>query len=577
MSTHAFSSFRLEERTGELRRGEERIGLPEQAFQVLLLLCRARGQPVSREDLQRRLWPGRRHGDFEGGLNSIVRKLRRALGDDGKAPALVETLPRRGYRLLVPVECDDITSIEGIEASLAVLPFANLSPDPENAYVADGLTEELISDLSRVRALGVISRTSAMHYKETSKRLPEIARELKVRYILEGSVRKGDGRLRVSVRLIDAPSERHLWAEKFDGPFEDIFRFQESISRRIVQALEVTLTPGEDRRLSVRPFRDIRALEAYLQAMQHIRTFTESGLDRALAFTDQALSLVGAHALLHATQGLIHWQYHNAGFKPLEETLLRAERSADEALALDALCHQALLGKGLVAWTRGDLGAARQTLSQAAAQQRSSEALAFLANTLGLLGRAGESRECADRALWMDPLNPWALWGRAHCELLAGDLAAAEERFRLGAALRPEDPLILGFQAVALIHAGRREAARENLEAFKATVPSYAAWADMHLGALSRDRGAVLAGVAALGPYARRDREMSWGCADCLAAVGEKKAALHWLGNTIHLGFVNVDFFERVDTLLAPLRRDPPFKVLMDRARRKRDEFLPIP
>ena len=149
-----------------------------------------------------------------------------------------------------------------------VLPFANLSPDPDNAYFADGLMEEVIADLSRVRALTVISRTSSVKLKETGWDLRRIGRELNVRYALEGSVRRAGSTLRITAQLIDIETDAHLWAEKYSGTVDDVFDLQERLSRQIVEALRITLTPPEDREIAERPIADIRAFEYYQRARQ---------------------------------------------------------------------------------------------------------------------------------------------------------------------------------------------------------------------------------------------------------------------------------------------------------------------
>src|SRR5690349_11462708 len=156
----------------------------------------------------------------------------------------------------------------GRDSSIAVLPFSNLSPDPDNEYFADGLTDEVIAKLSKVSALRVISRTSAMTYKRTTKDIGTIARELGVRYVLEGSVRRAGDRLRITAQLIDGDTDHHLWAETYDGSAADIFAIQERLARVIVDALEVRVTSDEDRRLAARPIVSLPAYECYLRARQ---------------------------------------------------------------------------------------------------------------------------------------------------------------------------------------------------------------------------------------------------------------------------------------------------------------------
>ena len=171
--------------------------------------------------------------------------------------------------------------------SIVVLPFENLSPDPENAYLADGLTEEVIADLSKVRSLLVISRTSAMRYKGATKSLPAIAEELKVRYVLEGSVRRAGNNLRITAQLIEAATDGHLWAEKYTGTLDDVFDMQEKVSRAIVEALKVELTPEENRRLGDHPIQNAYAFECYLKARREIWRWGEpSSLDRAMEYLE---------------------------------------------------------------------------------------------------------------------------------------------------------------------------------------------------------------------------------------------------------------------------------------------------
>jgi tetratricopeptide (TPR) repeat protein len=387
--------------------------------------------------------------------------------------------------------------------------------------------------------------------------------------VLEGSVRRAGNNLRITAQLIDGVTDAHLWAEKYGGTLDDVFDLQEKLSRQIVASLRVALTPDEDRRLSARPLADVRALEYYLRAMQQIRTFTEAGLDQALDLTNRALGLVGERALLHATQALIHWQYRNAGIKLDEDTLRTADACADRALELDGESSAGFLAKGLVAYTRGHLPDAASHLKRAAQLDGSSDALAFLSYVSALADRPESARAYADQAIASDPLNPWALWARGMCELVSGDLATAVDRFRAGAALAPDDALVLFFHAVTLAHAGQKAEALAQFEECAVRLPAYASWTSMWTGALRDERETVCAAAADLEAYAERDKEVSWHSADCLAAVGETDQALRWLAASIELGSVNHRFFSTRDPFLAPLRGDPRFAVLMERAQEK--------
>ena len=217
-----------------------------------------------------------------------------------------------------------------------VLPFANLSPDPDNAYFADGLMEEVIADLSRVRALTVISRTSSVKLKETGWDLRRIGRELNVRYALEGSVRRAGSTLRITAQLIDIETDAHLWAEKYSGTVDDVFDLQERLSRQIVEALRITLSPPEDREIAERPIADIRAFEYYQRARQEYYRYTAEGMAAARALAEHGLAVVGPNEALYGMLGTVY------AWSPIvllggdEETTLReAEACARRAFELN--------------------------------------------------------------------------------------------------------------------------------------------------------------------------------------------------------------------------------------------------
>jgi TolB-like protein len=184
--------------------------------------------------------------------------------------------------------------------SIAVLPFTNLSPDPDNAYFAAGLTDELIADLSRIRPLRVISRRSSMALKGTTKGVKAIARELGVRYIVEGPVRRAGSRLRITAQLIDAASDTHVWADKFEGSVEDVFAIQERVARVMVDALRLRLSGEEERRLAERPIANLHAYECYLQARQAGLRWRRDSIDHAVQLLKNGLAIVGDNAELYA-------------------------------------------------------------------------------------------------------------------------------------------------------------------------------------------------------------------------------------------------------------------------------------
>src|SRR5438034_6176197 len=203
-----FGSFELDQGSGELRKDGAKIRLQEQPLQVLQLLLETPGRLISREELQGKIWPSDTSVDFDHGINNAIKRLREALGDTAEMPCYVETLPRRGYRFIGKIEREAPRF-----RSLAVLPLENLSRNPEQEYFAEGLTEALITTLAKIGELRVVSRTSAMVYKDARKPLREIARELEVDDIVEGTVLRAGDRVRITPQLIDPEKETHLWAE----------------------------------------------------------------------------------------------------------------------------------------------------------------------------------------------------------------------------------------------------------------------------------------------------------------------------------------------------------------------------
>src|SRR6266513_3296247 len=239
-----FAAFELDSRAGELRKQGAKVKLQEQPFQILQILLQRPGEVVTREELQQKIWPSDTFVDFDHGINNAIKRLREALGDTAETPCYVETLPRRGYRFIGKIEREAPRF-----RSLAVLPLENLSRDPEQEYFAEGLTEALITTLAKIGELRVVSRTSAMQYKGVHKGLKDIARELEVDVIVEGTVLREAGRVRITAQLIDAPREAHLWAESYERDLRDVLSLQSEVAQAIAREIRIKLTPIDEARL----------------------------------------------------------------------------------------------------------------------------------------------------------------------------------------------------------------------------------------------------------------------------------------------------------------------------------------
>jgi len=237
-----FGIFEVNFGARELRRQGIKIRLQDQPFQILEMLLEHLGEITTREQLRQRIWPADTFVDFDQGLYNAINKLREALGDTAETPRYVETVPRRGYRFIGPI--NGVAELASCRIrSVAVLPLENLSADPEQEYFADGLTESLITSLARISALRVISRTTAMHYKKARRPLPEIARELHVDGIVEGTVLRSGDRVRISAQLINAQTDGHVWAECYERDLHDILALQSEVARAIAGEIQITLIP----------------------------------------------------------------------------------------------------------------------------------------------------------------------------------------------------------------------------------------------------------------------------------------------------------------------------------------------
>jgi TolB-like protein len=463
------------------------------------------------------------------------------------------------------------------EKSIVVLPFENLSPDPENAFFADGLTDELIAALSKVQSLRVISRTSAMLFKGAKKNVPSIADELNVRYVLEGTVRRASNNVRITAQLIDADTDTHMWAERYSGTLDDIFDLQERLAGHIVEGLKVTLTPDEKERLAARPIADLRAYDAWLRAREAAFTFTKDGIDRAIQFTNEALSIVGDNALLYATLGFIYYAAYDFGIYYEQETLNRGEKYAAKALELDPDLGQALYAMGVVRYKQGDLPSFVHHARRAVERHRDTDASCYLAFVLAEVGKTQEARHYADEALAADPLKFITSWARAVVDVFDGHFDAALDRYRdRETHLAPREAIFHWWLAQAAAYSGKDEEALRVFEYVKTLGADLLSdFSDLFQRALRGDRTGVqeVLGKTVLRDVAKTDEYFPVFLANSLALVGETDEALDWLERAIKWGFTNHLFLSQFNRFLLPLRGNPRFESLMELAQEKQNAF----
>jgi TolB-like protein/DNA-binding winged helix-turn-helix (wHTH) protein len=379
-----FGAFEVDLQTGELRKQGIKVKLTGQPFDVLVMLLERPGELVTREEFEKRLWSGDTFVDFEHGLNAAVKKLREALGDGADNPHFVETLPRRGYRFICPIQSDAAVqnqkpdkqplpapqwkrrlpfaaalillvaggllalnvagSLDWVKSrlgivpppitidSIDVLPLENLSADKAQEYFSDGMTDELITELGQVSSLRVISRTSVMRYKQTKKPLPEIAKELNVQGIVEGSVSRSENWVRVTANLIEAKTDRHLWSHSYESELRDVLKLQSEVAHDIAQQVQAKLAPQARTRLTrSRPVNH----EAYLRGTYMGAGLEQSGIKARLDYFRRAIELDPNYAMAYVELSRTYGLLENNTMIQAQEASRLAKQAASRAVEID--------------------------------------------------------------------------------------------------------------------------------------------------------------------------------------------------------------------------------------------------
>jgi TolB-like protein/DNA-binding winged helix-turn-helix (wHTH) protein/Tfp pilus assembly protein PilF len=468
-----FDIFELDVRAGELLKQGVKVRLQGQPLQVLETLLRRAGDVVTREELRTQIWKADTFVDFDHSLHNAIARLREVLGDSAENPRYIETLPRRGYRFLVPVESQDRTQSESksiaagtsvmgqvppaadIERrgygrrakvlavalvlaaaligalglsrvrerllgqphshridSLAVLPLADLSGNPDQDFFADGMTEALITDLGKVSALRVISRTSVVQYKGTKKTLPEIARELNVDALVEGTVLRSGNRLRITANLVQASPERHLWAESYESEVGDILTLQGQVAQAVARAVQVKLTPEEEKLMgNARPVNP-QAHDDYLKGRYLCNKDTREPIDKGIQYFQKAIDEAPNDPLAYAGLAdcyvLLAWGGDIfAGDLSPQEIMPKARDAAQKALQLDeglAEAHTTLADVEMILdWNWAS--AEREFRRAIELNPNYSAAHSWYAHYLAAMGRFDESMAEAKRSLELDPFS----------------------------------------------------------------------------------------------------------------------------------------------------------------------------
>lgn len=616
-----FDSFELDVRAAELRKGGIKLRLQGQPIQVLAKLLSCSGELVTREELRAEIWPAETFVDFDHSLHNAISRIREVLGDSAETPRYIETLPRRGYRFIRPVEKVGIPEpqqlpvsepavavpfeaprtttraalIAGLSVvvvaaaglvlapalarrssaipsvrSIAVLPMDNFSGDPAQEYFADGMTDELITDLAKIGSLRVISRTSVMRYKGTRKDLPEIAKELNVDGIIEGSVTRSGQRVRITAQLLYGPTDKHLWAETYERDLGDILSLQSEVAQAIAQQVRAELTPQQQARLgSTRPVNP-EAYDAYLRGRYYLWNdyTTPQPLNMAKQYFEESVRKDPGFALAYS--GLADAYAYLGFFHQLSTK--SAYRSAEEALrqasALDDSIGEIHDTQAVLDWRyRWDWNGADRELQQAIALAPSYIcAHEDRAEYLAFQGRGAEARAEVAKSMALDSSVSSDLTESA-VDYQLRDFAGLIEASRRGMALNPKEWLEYYFLGVGYEGTGKQ---LEAIVEFQRAV---------ELSGGDQDATAELAyAYAGIGRKAetrkmlhnfQRETETPYVSpyliATLYAGLGEKDKAFEMLEKAYREKCLDLSWSLKADLRMDSLRSDPRYKNLLHR------------
>jgi TolB-like protein/tetratricopeptide (TPR) repeat protein len=571
-ATLAFGPFELDSAGAQLRKHGRRLRLPPQPFRVLALLAARAGEVVTQEELRREVWGDQTFVEFEQGLYYCLARIRAVLGDEGRAPRYIETVPRLGYRLIVPVE--RLAPPGG--ASLAVLPFDNLNRSEDLDYFSDGITDALITELAMLPGLRVISRQSVLRFRRSEQRLSDVARQLDVDHVMEGTVLQDAGRIRVSAQLVQPFPERHVWARSVEVEAGDVIALQRGIVQRLACEVSALLAPTSAPRPALAPTASAAALEKFLKGRQCLLRWTAEGFRTGMQLLAEAMALDPSYAAARAQLAQAFALLGFWGHIPLAEAHPRAKALALEAIRLDEGLSQAHSALGWTLWLLDwDLAGCEREVERAVALNASNEeALIHRAIFRAVIARDRRgAEEDARRALQVDPLSPhtvaWAAWIFVFTRRF--DTAATLAHRALG--LSPDS--VQPHWTMGVVHLARGRPAQAR-----------AAWeAALALSNDAVSRGGVAAAAAACGdPHTARRlvdsilaERQGGGTASRVsltrplvgawAALGDMDAAFEELDRAL-AERDPVMFWVPITSMFDPLRRDRRFPALVRRIHR---------
>jgi TolB-like protein/DNA-binding winged helix-turn-helix (wHTH) protein/Tfp pilus assembly protein PilF len=602
-----FGPFEADLHSHELCKDGVRIKLHLQPFELLTTLIDHANEVVTRETLKNKLWGSETVVDFDVGLNTAIKKLRDALGDSAESPSYVETLSRRGYRFIAPVSYFPLSEATGtVEQrpslpqqpwmwfaaagalgivallvstnwdrftakdkappvrirSIAVLPFQNLSGDPAQDVFVDGVTDALITNLAQISSLRVISRTSSMRYKHTRKRVPDVAKELNVDAIVEGTVVKSTERVRVNAQLIQATSDQHLWAGTYERDLGDIVFLQSEIARAIADSIQIQLTPQENARLARRQSVDPQAFEAYLRGRYFLDKWTNAGCRKSIEYFQQAIRRDANYALAYA--GTAEAYIVREDLSP-QEAFSKSEGMARAALQIDDALPEAhnALAMSLFLYDRDWTGAEKEFRRALAINPNYAMAHQFYGQFQKAMGRQNWPAE-VKRAHVLDPLS--VLIAGVGQYRASGRYDLAIENMHKKMELEPDSPGLYRQLGDVYLRMGRyQEAETQFQKGFELSEGS-----SEYLGrigyvyGLERRHADALKIVDELALLSKRRYVSPYHVALVYVGVGDKDSAFDWLEKALDERARDIVFLNW-DDKMASLRSDSRYAELTRR------------
>lgn len=508
-----------------------------------------------------------------GGIEKTQSLMEDQTGKKGKNSAGWRIATYVSIVVIIALVIVNLFGIKGTDAfgknfmnTLLVLPFDNYSSSPDQDYFCDGMTEEVITDLSKIHDILVISRNTAMSFKGTDKTTGEIARETSVRYVLEGSVRKDGNNVRITAQLIDAVKDTHLWAENYTGTLDDIFDIQVKVSRSIANAMRIKLSPEESGSLSKQPVTNMEVYEYYLKAQQEIYRWSEEGLDRAIQYLERGLQIGGDNLLLYSAMGNAYFQYWNYGFRLDDFYLEQARDCAERIFQLEPGSYHGRIILGLLQSFNNPQEAIREFELVLRDDPLNEDALLWLCINKVHLGLIDSSDPLIALLARKDPLNSLVLVFPGLSYYYRGELELARESLERAYQSDMNASPLLWHYGKILAACGLKDQAVLMLDqCYRNESSGILGLAQLYSLALQQKKQDVLKLISPKTEHwARKDWMVSLWLAECLSLIGESEKACEYLEQSVKLGGINYPYLSEYSVFLNNIRNEKRFIMLME-------------